>query len=178
LVELGDTAEYDRFREALIARYAGTDDPIIAERVVKACLLEPAGNELMRALDRYSEVAERSLASRGSGVDAAMAAWRSYSLALMAYRLGNFPQAIEHCARSQEYDRGMQSRAASIELILAMAHARLGQHDQARTELAAGQQIIETHFPAGMVVTRRWEGFWFDWLIAQIHLREAQKLVR
>lgn len=45
-------------------------------------------------------------------------------------------------------------------------------------ELAAGREIVASQFPSGKVVAPRWEGFWFDWLIAQIHLREAEKLVK
>ena len=90
----------------------------------------------MRALGRYSEPAERSLAVGSFNVEPATAAWRSYSLASMACRLGNHTLAIERCERSQDYDRGMLSRAASIQLILAMAHAQQGQHSRARMELA------------------------------------------
>ena len=106
-----------------MACYAGTDNSVIAERVIKACLLQPADPELMRALSRLSEVAE-------------------------------------------------QSQAASVQLLLTLAHARLEQQVNANTELAAGKEILINHFPAGEVISQRWESFWFDWLIAQIHLRE------
>lgn len=178
LVELGHAEQYDRFRESLIARYAGTDNPIIAERVLKSCLLQPANPELMRALERYEKVAQQSLAIGNSNMDRAMAAWRSCSLALMAYRRGNYQLAIERCGRSQILDTGFQSRIASVNLLGAMAHTQLGQLQLARRELAQGRQLIETHFPSGQVAASTWEGFWFDWLIAQIQLQEAGKLVR
>jgi serine/threonine protein kinase len=177
LTELGTAAEYDRFRESLVARYAGTDNPIIAERVIKACLLQPAGPELMRALGRFSEVAEQSLAISSSNLDP-MAAWRAYSLALLAYRQGNYSLAIDRCERSRNYNQEMQSRIASVCLLLAMSHSQLEQQAQAHTELAKGREILKRHFPAGTVVSQRWEGFWFDWLIAQIHQREMEKLVK
>ncbi len=178
LVELNEAAEFDRFRESLVARYAGTDNPIIAERVLKACSLQPVGLELLRALDRYREVAQQPLTANGSSMDRAMAAWRFYSLALMAYRLGNYPLAIERSGQSQNLDLSFQSRVASVHVLLAMAHAQLGQFDTARRELTMGRQLIETYFPGGRVDSPRWEGFWFDWLIARNQLREAERTIQ
>ena len=178
LVELGNAAEYDRFRESLIARYGGTENPIIAERVIKVCLLRPAGEEMMHALARYGEVAERSFGAGGHSADPPMAAWRSYSLALLAYRLGNYPLAINRCERSEDLDREVQSRAAGIQFLMAMANARLGRQKQAHADFLAAREIMETNFPSGKVASKRWEGFWFDWLIAQIHMREAESLIR
>jgi serine/threonine protein kinase len=174
LVELRHTEKYDRFRESLIARYAGTEHPIIAERVIKLCLLQPANPELMRALERYEKAARLSLVPDHPS----MAAWRSYSLALLAYRQGNYPLTLERCTRSQSLDTGFQSRVASVHLLLALAHHQLGQSDLARRELAQGRSIIELHFPANRVASISWEGFWFDWLIARQHLREAEATIK
>ncbi|TAK97085.1 MAG: serine/threonine protein kinase, partial [Verrucomicrobia bacterium] len=177
LVELGKTAEYERFRESLIARYAGTGDAIIAERIVKACLLKPANAELMRALGRYVDVAEASLERSSQDLDVAMASWRAYTLALRAYRLGNYRMALEWCEKSRDYDLGMQSRVMSVQIIQAMAHARLGQEDQARVELAEARAVVEETFKRGVMNQPRWEGFWFDWVFARIHQREAETLL-
>jgi len=178
LVELNKVAEYERFRESLIARYAGTDNPVIAERVVKACLLKPANADLTKALGRYIEVAENSLthslALSNENLDLPMAAWRAYTLSLMAYRRGNYQQAIDWGQRSRDYDLGMQSRVVSVQVIRAMALARLGQVDQARAELADPRVIIEDTFKRGVTNLPRWEGFWFDWVVARITLREAE----
>ena len=59
-----------------------------------------------------------------------------------------------------------------------MSHLKLGQPEGARTELAKARQIIQSHFPSTRVESPRWEGFWFDWLIAQIQLQEAEKLIQ
>jgi serine/threonine protein kinase len=185
LVELGKTAEYERYRESLIARYAGTDNAITAERVVKACLLKPASADLMRALGRYIEVSEKSLPQGGevdrtkvAWIDLTMAAWRAYTLSLMAYRSGDYELSIEWGKRSREYDLGLQSRVISVQLIIAMAHARLGQTDQAVAELAEPRFVIDETFRRGVSNLPRWEGFWFDWVIARIHLNEAEQLIR
>jgi serine/threonine protein kinase len=178
LVELGRTAEYDRLRESLIDRYAGTDNPIVAERVVKACLLLPARGEKLQALGRYSEVAEKSIEQSSQEMDLPMVAWRAYTMALSCYRSSNHALAVEWGERSRSYDAGgMMSREMSAQLILAMAHARRGQTDEARAELAEPRFVIEDAFKVGVAEQARWEGFWFDWLIARQHLREAEALL-
>jgi len=174
LVELKKDAEYDRFCESIIARYAGTDNPFIAERVVKACLLKRPSAELMRAISRYVEVAEQSLERRNTETDLNMAAWRAYSLSLMHYRAGSYALAIDWGNRSRSYDLGMQSRVVSVQVITAMSHARLGQTNEAKAELAEPRFVIEDTFKQGVANLPRWEGFWFDWLFARIHLREAE----
>ena len=176
LVELGKDAEYERFRESLVAHYAGTDNPYVAERVVKLCLLKPANADLMRALGRYVEVAEESLERSSQDLNLNMAAWRSYSLSLMAYRQGSYELAVEWARRSRDYDSGMQSRGMSVQVILAMAQARLGQTNEAKAALAEPRFVIEDTFKQGVTHLPRWEGFWFDWLFARIHLREAEAL--
>jgi serine/threonine protein kinase len=182
LVKQHKLAEYARFRESLIARYAGTEDPIVAERVVKACLLSPANVELMRALSRYVQVSQESLEKAdlktANWPDINMAAWRAYTLSLMAYRTGNHELAIKWGQRSRGYDQQMQSRVTSVQVITAMAHARLGQADQAQAELAESGAIIENAFNQGVLNLPRFEGFWFDWVIAQIHLREAEDVIQ
>jgi tetratricopeptide (TPR) repeat protein len=178
LVELGRDAEYERYCESLIARYAGTDNPFIAERVVKACLLKPRSVELMRIVGRFYEVSEASLNQNSPDANLNMSAWGAYSLSLMTYRRGDYAQTIVWCQRSRDYDRGMLTRAMSVQTVLAMAHFRQGDVDAARAELAEPRLVIEDTFKQGIANLPRWEGFWFDWIIARINLREAEKLMQ
>ena len=136
----------------------------------------------MRALSRYVEVSEKSLEQRdlnqAAWPDLNMAAWRAYTMSLMAYRRGDYALAIEWGQRSRAYDLGMQSRGMSVQVIFAMSHARLGQAAQARAELAEPRFVIEDAFTRGVPNLPRFEGFWFDWVIARIHLREAESFLR
>lgn len=176
LVELGRLAEYERFRQSLVARYAGTDNPITAERIVKACLIRPANAGFMRALRRYVDVSEKSL-QVGHEVDRSMASWRAYSLAVMRYREGNFRAALEWCERSQDLEPGLQSKIVSVQLVLALAYARLGDFDRARAEAIEPRRTIEETFQNGIQNLSRWEGFWFDWMFARNHLRELETVL-
>src|SRR5262249_48691024 len=60
-IERGDMQGYERFRAAAIARYAGTTDPVFAERTLKISLLLPADAQTMKSLEPLSEVSANSL---------------------------------------------------------------------------------------------------------------------
>jgi hypothetical protein len=47
-VEAGDVAGYDRHRRALLGRYGERNDPQVAERTAKACLILPGSTDVIR----------------------------------------------------------------------------------------------------------------------------------
>ncbi len=176
LVELADIPAYQRFRELAVTHYAKTTNPLPAERVIKLSLLLPADTALLQKLQPLAEVASNSMAN-GQAVDASLAAWRSFSLGLLAYRAGDYAHATEWCHRSIAYQSGNISRMANIQLILAMADFQQGKSDAARTELAQAQGHIENEFKKGMQIGAGGEGFWFDWIFARIMQDEAMALI-
>jgi eukaryotic-like serine/threonine-protein kinase len=178
LVEAGDLAGYERFREAAIAHYTSTTNPIAAERVVKMSLLRPADARLLDLLQPLGEVASVSL--EGDGVKNAgvsMAAWRAFSLALWELRRGNCEKALVWCQRSVGYQDSNPSRAVNVRLVAAMARRALGQTSQTRSEVDACRMLIENQFTSGLQVGDGGQGFWFDWVFARILLDEAAKLI-
>ena len=177
LVELGDLAGYKRFRQSAIAHYASTTNPLPAERVVKISLLMPADGKLAGSLQPLAELAAQSLKGGGQNMDASLGAWRSFSLALMEYRRGSFAEAVAWCDRSLNFQNSNASRSANVRLVLAMSHYRLGQTDRARSELKQSEQAIEDQFKKGPQVGNGADGFWFDWLFAQVLLHEASSLI-
>jgi hypothetical protein len=177
LVDQGRLTEYERFRASLAARDAGTGDPAVAERVIRDCLLTPPSEELMHELEKFATRVQNSLQATKPAVGANLAAYYSYSLALMAYRQADYSSATNWCARAGNYDHAVQSRDVSVQLIQAMAHAKLGQTKTAQAELAAARQIInDAPFP-DLSKAKSWQGYWFDWVCARIHLREAAALI-
>jgi serine/threonine protein kinase len=177
LVELGDVQRYERFRQAAIARFAGTTYPV-ADRIVKISLLLPGDQKLIASLEPMAEVAEKSFASvDDESGNIFQAAWRSVSLALLEYRKGNDAKAVEWCRRCLAYPEYNAPRSATARVILAMASHRLGQTAQARSELAQGREAIENKFKSGLDRGTGVHGFWFDWVFARILLREATALI-
>ena len=130
LVELGDVNGYDQFRQEAIARFAGTTNPVAAERAVKVSLLLPANRNTMEALAPLAEVAANAfanVAANDTNAEAVFqAAWGSISVALMEYRQGNYRQASEWCRRCLAYPGDNPPRVATARVILAMSCLQLG----------------------------------------------------
>ncbi|MGA9451458.1 MAG: serine/threonine-protein kinase [Verrucomicrobiia bacterium] len=181
LVELGDVNGYDRFRQEAILRFAGTTNPVAAERTVKVSLLLPADNKTMRALAPLAEVSAKafgSIANNDTNAEAVFqAAWGSISVALMEYRRGNYAGAAEWCRRCLAYPGDNPPRVATAKIILAMSCHQLGQTEEAASELAQGQESIQGKFNDGLDLGSALHGFWFDWVFARILLSEATTLI-
>jgi serine/threonine protein kinase len=174
LLETGDAAGYEQFRQSAMAHYTGTTNPVPAERVVKVSLLAPPDAKLLAALAPLAETASNSLAGASSqdGWQESLAAWRSFSLALMEYRRGNFGGVEYWYQRSVGYENKTDVRTVTFQIVLAMTHCRTGKLDEARSELAAARLKVEEQFKEGPP-----SGYWFDWVFARILLREAEALV-
>jgi serine/threonine protein kinase len=50
LAELGDSDGYEHFRQRAITRFGSTANPVVAERILKICLLMPADSKVLDAL--------------------------------------------------------------------------------------------------------------------------------
>jgi eukaryotic-like serine/threonine-protein kinase len=176
LVEVGDTNGYERFRQEAIARFMVAPSPF-ADRIAKISLLLPGDRRLIESLGPVAEATAKSLAEADGNGDGFTAAWRSVSLALWEFRRGNYLKAREWCQRCLGYPEYNAPRTATARVILAMSCQQLGQADQARTELAAGREPIESRFKGRMDSGTPVQGFWFDWAFARILLREATTLI-
>ena len=179
IVECGTLEEYQAFCLGAIKRFASTADPIVAERAVKNCLLLPPSEALIKALDPFAQLALKSLENYDfSSKDVPwQTPWRCLSLALWEYRIGNFSEAIVWARHCLDYDIKQLSRISAARTILAMALYRLGETDAAHSELAHAREDIQTKFKGPLDVGGSTEGFWFDWLLSRILLREATALV-
>jgi serine/threonine protein kinase len=179
LIERGDRQGYERFRQAAIARFSGTMDPLHAERTVKICLLLPADEATIRSLKPLAQVAEASFEKdqKLAGVNSIMAGWRCISLGLMAYREGQAPAAKEWARRCLAYRSEIPPRSATARIIRALACHQQGARAEARSELEQGRRLIETEFSKDLREGSGNMGYWFDWLFARILLREAEALI-
>ena len=178
LIEQGDLAGYERFRQGAIAHVADTAYPF-TDRIIKISLLLPANERVMKDLAPLAQIAERSFATNTDATgDVFLAAWRSVSLALMEYRRGDYARASDWCRRCLDYPEYNAPRAATARVILAMSCQHLGQTDEARSELNQARGMIDDKFKNGLDRGTGVQGFWFDWVFARILLREATALIR
>jgi serine/threonine-protein kinase len=124
---VGQEDEYRRGRQALLAKFAATTNPLVAELTARACLLRPAtGDELRQAV---------ALAGRAAA-EPSKYPW-IYPHFLFAQGLAEYRQG--RLDRAASLMRGEASRVLgpAPRLVLALAQHRSGQTAQARQTLAA-----------------------------------------
>jgi serine/threonine-protein kinase len=157
---LGKEEEYRLARRALLAKFASADDPYIAERTSRACLLMPiSGDELRQA----AALADRAVAADRKKYPPGLFYYLHFVKGLAEYRQGRFEQAIAAM-------RGEASRVPgpAPRLVLAMALHKSGETAPARQALAAA--ILAYDWRAARV--RDQDGWIFHCL-----RREAERMI-
>ncbi len=175
LIELGDIDRYESFRGAAIRRFHDKGNPF-SDRIVKISLLRPLDGNLIATLTPFVIQTEQARAASVAEGDSFQAAWRSLSLALWAYRTGDYNKAQElgrNCIESRDYN---PPRLATARAILAMSALKLNHLDSARSHLEAGKEI-EAKFRGRGDRGTPVAGFWFDCAFARILLREASVVI-
>jgi serine/threonine-protein kinase len=122
----GRREQYQRTRAALLNRFGADTDPLVTEKVARACLLIPGSTDELRAAD---SLADRALAGKGS-VQEWIHPYFWFAKGLSEYRHGHFDQAI---AIMQEHASTVMG--PSPKLITAMALHRQGKPEAAREML-------------------------------------------
>jgi hypothetical protein len=179
VVAAGQLARYHQLVQETIARFAGTGDPEAAEEVLKFSGIAAMDPATMRSLEPLAVLAKQSIGKAAPKADWEVhsVAWRAFALSLFEYRRGDFTNAISWGERSLGYSDATPSRIAMSHLVLAMAHSQLHQPDAARTELALGRELVELKLPkgleGGLSEGNASSGFWHDWLLGYLLLREA-----
>lgn len=177
LVEQGYLQDYERFRESLVTRYAGTANPTVAQRTLRACLLAPANSELLNALEQFTRPINKAFKTAEKGHAPTGEIWQSYAMALMSYRTGNYDAALKWCKPPNPNGTGCPPRDLAVRLIDAMTHQQLGQHAVAQVELDSSRSDFNKTYAPDAPATRDWKGFWFDQASVRIFLREASDLI-
>ena len=168
LLETGDTGGYRKHCHAMLARFGTTNDPPIAERTAKACLLLPLDGADLVAAAKLAETAVTL------GKDDAWIAYYQSAKGLAEYRQANFAQAIEWTGKALRQP-GIYSRDIQAYSVLALALHRLNQAGEAREALSKATELARSKLPR--LDSGDLGPDWHDWIIAQILLREAKGLV-
>jgi serine/threonine protein kinase len=177
LIENGDMTRYENFRSMAIKHFAGTADPVVAERIVKINLLVPADKSVMDSLRPLAEFAVKSVSGTNANLEDWMIPWRCVSLALWEYRRGDYNAAAKWSHQCLSYGTQNGSRTATVRVILAMADEKLHQTENAHSQLTQAVDLINSKFKSGLDYGNGNQGFWFDWVEARILAREAAILI-
>jgi serine/threonine protein kinase len=168
-----DRGGYEKFRHTAIERSAHTADPLVAERLLRATLLLDASPETLQTLEMPARTVESSWP--GVVTNASFtgdAPWRPVALALMDFRSERDRSAVERCQSAISSSTNNPARTACAALVLALASQRLGNASPAFASAQAARRSIEAKFSKGLAEGNDQEGYWFDWAMAQILLRE------
>jgi tetratricopeptide (TPR) repeat protein len=163
----GDMAGYHRFCRDFLSRFGQTDDPCIAERTAKICLLVPDAVEDLKAPARLAQQAAAASTHP-------FLSWFELAKGMAEYREGQFASAIEWLRKSQARAGARRDLLATDYLFIAMAHYRLGEQDQARKSFAEARRILESLPPANG--SSDWGADWHDLLMCRIVQAEAKSL--
>lgn len=165
---LGDEEGFRRLRHQMLTQWADTENPVIGERTVKACLLLPATDEELRIA---AQLADRAVHARP---DFPPKEYCHFVKAMADYRGGRLEGAVESLRRSLDLDRADPTPflQADAHAVLAMAYAGLGRAPQARDSLKEARQRVEP-----VVRNWSWGGGWHDWQVAFLLYREAVRAV-
>ncbi len=172
----GDADRYRWFQRTVTERFAGTRNPLVAEQILKASLLKPAGDGILERLRPLAARVEAGLEDAGSRTarDADLRAWSCFSIALMNYRDGRNDEAVAWAMRSLSH-RGLNPTCGiSAKILLGLVEMRKGRRDVAAGFLRsavtdAGDRLVAELSDKGWTET----GFWFDWVNVRLLLEEA-----
>jgi hypothetical protein len=177
LAEAGRSADYVHFRDEALSRNVKLTDSISTSGLLKAILLMPAEEAVLARMRPHAERLAAVVATP-RGFDPYQNAFAALSLAMMAYRSGDFKGALAWRDKCLAYPDSNQARTAAIHAVGAMAAQRLGQAEQARAELEKARAMFVAPFARDATYPRgEGNGFWFDWAVARILLREAESAV-
>jgi tetratricopeptide (TPR) repeat protein len=178
----GDREGYDRYRREALAPFAKANSgPLVTELTARAALLLSAeGDDLKLA----TELSDRAMSDQSKS----HRRWRQLTKGLAEYRNGRFVSAIEWLEKSRQDASGSGQVAAGsasasetpqleaqTQLILAMAHHRLGRIDKAREWFDGAAKIIDEQLPK--LGSPSLGETWPDWIITHVLRAEAEALV-
>ncbi len=169
LLAAGDVEGYRRQCQVIVARFAGTNDSTVAERMAKACLMLPSSGANSNVVSQWAETA-----IAGGGTNTESLAWKELAKGLAEYRLGHFADAAEWTQKVLKA-KPMPERDAAAWLVLAMARQQLHQVSEAHTAWEQGVAIVNTKLPK---LESGWLSYsWFDWIVVQTLMGEAKALI-
>lgn len=176
--EVGDWTRYEQVRRVALDRFGATQNPVVAEQILKACTLRPADSATMTKIGTLGVFLENAVGPEGTNQgDGEGGAWHCYSLSMWYHRRSDPAQTIRWGELSLQRGTSDQARVACVRLLLAMAHHQLGEAERARALLAEAATPIRTLQESS---SGKWSddtGPWVDWMNAHILLKEAEAMI-
>lgn len=167
LVASRDLVLYQRLCQRMMSQFAGTTDACAADRMAKDCLMLPLSEVNFQLVGNLADTAVTN------GSELVAIPFFQTCKALAEYRQGRFTAAREWAQKALE-GRIVFAQAEAYP-VLAMAHYRLNQKDNARAVLVMGKDFVKNNLP--QVDSDDFGVDWRDWIITQALIDEATALI-
>ena len=178
LAKSPDPEAYERFWQMTVTNFAATP----SSSILITCLLEPLNQQQLTSLKPMADHFAKTTFDVATNYVSDTATnrinqWSFMPLGLWTYRGGDYEGAIQWCDRGLAQKNKFPACDAELHIIHAMACYQCGQTAVACSELAQGRQTVAAKIQAGLVSGRAEEGYWFDWIYADILVREGETLM-
>jgi eukaryotic-like serine/threonine-protein kinase len=168
---IDDWERYRRLRGQALERFRDTADIAVAERMTKACLLEPEAVLEWEILDRWTAFAMEQ------GADHQFLPYFQLARGLFQLRRGNWAAAADLAERVLANTGPSEAGLRDVQALMLLAQARhhLGEQDEALNTLEAGKESLSVIHPSlsGDLLSS-----WHETLYARILTRETEELIR
>lgn len=161
---------YADLRRVAIDLYQDTRSRIVAERILKSCLLKPTPDDSLRQTAKLAHVLEGDAGDQGK---IRQTGWECFSIALFYHRKGDLDRAAYWANRSLECLDWAQRSMGSAKTLLGLVWQKRGDSAKAMeyltaAETAAGDKLLRIlpNDPTG-------SDYWFDWANLRTLLEEA-----
>jgi eukaryotic-like serine/threonine-protein kinase len=168
LVQIGNIEKYRSLCSEIITRFGATNNPVIAERSAKDCLILPPPESDLPAIAKMTDTAI------AAGSDHRFWAHFQFVKGFAEYRQAHFSSAAEWLQKMVGQSGDMY-RTVQAHMVLAMTQQKLNQPEAARATLASGIDLANRRFPKSGQGSL--DEQWNDWIIAHALIREARALI-
>ncbi|GAA5483100.1 serine/threonine protein kinase [Haloferula sargassicola] len=175
--EAGDVEGYQRLRSMAVERFGQTTHPVVAEQVVKACLLRAADDEVLSRLARLEDLMLDAEKATGGVTGDNLVAWREFAIALMEFRKGNYNEALQWLTRCMASTSENPARTAIALAVRSMVFGHQNRRIEAAHDMERAESIVAQRFAREPSIFDEWEPVWQDWINARLLIREAEAAV-
>jgi tetratricopeptide (TPR) repeat protein len=168
--QLGDFASYQALGDQILRRFGNVkDDPSIADRMAKSCMILPPNPRAMETIARLATTAVTF------DEHATNNAWLLFCKGLAEYRQGDLSQAKDWMQQVLLHLREGSSRDVGAYMVLAMAQYGLKDISGARVSYDEGTRLAARRLRE--VSKGDIESGWTDWILAHALMHEAAQLL-
>jgi Flp pilus assembly protein TadD len=169
--QMGQVHGYQEVRAQILATFGSTtNDPRIADRMAKSCLILPPEPQDLVKIARLADI------SVTFDAKSAATAWFQFCKGFAEYRQGHFKEAQRWMGKVLEHVAEGSTRDVEAYMVLAMAQHQSGQLALAQDTFAEGNRVAQRRLPdlsSGDI-----ESGWTDWVLARALIREAGEVLR